>query len=104
MTGSGLGPEVGIRVHQPGAVSQLRRYMGEAGKAISSETPKAAVTILGPGDHVPAGISCSQHSPPPRDSLSQSPGLPIAFLTPGIPGAGINLPKWLCQLSWWLSW
>ena len=82
MTGSGLGPEVGIRVHQPGAVSQLRRYMGEAGKAISSETPKAAVTILGPGDHVPAGISCSQHSPPPRDSLESVSWASYSLLDP----------------------
>ena len=69
-------------MHQPGAVSQLRRYMSEAGKAICSETPTATVTIPGPGDLVPAGISCSQDSPPPRDSLESVSWVSYSLLDP----------------------
>lgn len=73
---------MGIGVHQPGAVSQLRRCMGEAGKAISSETPKATVTVHGPGDHVATGISCSQYSPPPKDSLESVSQAAYSLLDP----------------------
>lgn len=104
MKGSGLGPEVGVCIHQPGAVSQLRRCMGEAGKAISSQTPGAAVTVRGPGDHVPTGVSVPSTPHPPGTLCGQSPGIPVAFLTPRIPGAGINLPKQLYWLPRWLSW
>ena len=78
MTGSGLGLEVGVCVHQPGAVSQLRRCIGEAGKAISSQTPGAAVTVRGPGDHVPTGVSVPSTPHPPGTPCGQSPGIPVA--------------------------